>query len=228
MNIGTQNISFSLYDQATKLGAKGLVVPSHSIQTYTWQAGGKMSVEAEALVRGSDRSSQEEKEEKKEAKEEEDWKPPKGKAGVVHPPEHGRADSAASPWSGVLGGKATLHMSDLASAADAGLIAERAEEAEAALAADVAAAQRMQAQPAAAPRAPSSNAGGRPVLAVAAVIVVATAAALLASANRRRHWRVVGAGEDVMVGEQTQGADYAPFISAQARNAPRRGARALA
>jgi len=50
MNIGVSDIGFSLYDESAKMGAVGLSVPAHSIQSYTWSASGKLSVEAEEMI----------------------------------------------------------------------------------------------------------------------------------------------------------------------------------
>eukprot|EP00962_Isochrysis_galbana_P047830 scaffold19747_cov135-Isochrysis_galbana.AAC.1 len=208
MNIGEQSVSFSLYDQASKLGAKGLSVPSHAIQTYTWPASGQLSVQAHALLRAAAVGG---------AVEEGAAAQYAASRSTVEEPMPGSGDAGHRPGYG--GG--------LPLAREAGLVAEEAEEAEAAQAADVAAAQRMQAQPQAAPRAPPS-ATGDAVLVVAALIIVATATGLLAHSAGRRQWRAVASREALLAEEHTQGADYAPFIAPRnASHTTRPGARAL-
>lgn len=207
MNIGEQSISFSLYDQTSKLGAKGLSVPSHAIQTYTWQASGQLSVEAHALLRAAAVGGA-------------------GEEGAAAQFAASRSTAEPMPGSGHAGHRAA-YGGGLPLAREAGLVAEEAEEAEAAQAADVAAAQRMQAQPQAAPRAPPT-ATGDAVLVVAALIIVATAAGLLAHSVGRRQWRPVASREALLAEEHTQGANYAPFIAPRnASHTTRPGARAL-
>jgi hypothetical protein len=213
MNIGEQSISFSLYDQTSKLGAKGLSVPAHAIQTYTWRASGKISVEAQALVSAAAATGE------------------AGQGGGEEVEAKGAAGpSEPTPLAGAGGGKAgKLPRNGLWLAGDAGLDAEVGEEAEATLAANVAAAQRMQAETSAAPLPPLSNTN-ETVLAVAALIVVATAAGLLVRTATRRQWRQLGTRQALLEEEPAQTSEYYdPFISpGGARHDTRRGARALA
>jgi len=50
MNLGEVAIPFSLFDETAKTGAKGLSVPPHAIQTYTWLTSGKVSLAATELL----------------------------------------------------------------------------------------------------------------------------------------------------------------------------------